>query len=75
MDTNDHARESLDAHPNDTADMNAPNTMDEVKSCLPAPPDSPGHNLPPTDPDSPMAWAVSKKIYVSAVSSAFTFVM
>ncbi|KAH6959533.1 major facilitator superfamily domain-containing protein [Fusarium avenaceum] len=34
-----------------------------------------GHNLSPTDPDSPMSWPFLKKAYVSATSFLFVFVI
>lgn len=53
------------------------NSMDEYKSkqCMRASSDSPGHNLSPMDPDSPMSWPLHKKVYTSAVSFAFAFVV
>jgi hypothetical protein len=48
---------------------------DEFESCLKAEPGSSGHNLSPTDPDSPMTWPFFKKVYVSAVSFVFVFVV
>ncbi|KAM6507131.1 hypothetical protein FALCPG4_018518 [Fusarium falciforme] len=48
---------------------------DEFESCLKAEPGSSGHNLSPTDPDSPMTWPFLRKVYVSAVSFAFVFVI
>ncbi|KAJ4264190.1 hypothetical protein NW762_005384 [Fusarium torreyae] len=34
-----------------------------------------GHNLSPTDPDSPMSWPYLKKVYASAVAFMFVFVI
>lgn len=34
-----------------------------------------GHNLSPTDPDSPMSWPFIQKAYVSAVAFFFVFTM
>ncbi|KAI5460431.1 major facilitator superfamily domain-containing protein [Mariannaea sp. PMI_226] len=57
--------------------MHATNTTshDETAPCLMPGSGSSGHNLLPTDPDSPMSWPILKKIYVSAVSFAFAFVV
>ena len=39
-------------------------------SPMPAPA---GHHLSPSDPDNPQNWSIFKKIYASAVATAFTF--
>ena len=38
-------------------------------------PSSGGHNMSPDDPDNPQNWPVLKKVFVSLVSSAFTWVV
>ncbi|KAI3317006.1 MFS general substrate transporter [Xylariaceae sp. AK1471] len=42
---------------------------------LPATSSSSGHNLSPTDPDSPMMWPLWKRCYVSSVAFSFAFVV
>lgn len=61
----------------DIETMNGRRTPDEEhEPCLKTGPrGSGGHNLSPTDPDSPMSWSFLKKAYVSAVSFTFVFVM
>lgn len=48
---------------------------DEHEPCIRTNAGSGGHNLSPTDPDSPMSWSILKKVYVSACSFFFVFVM
>ena len=48
---------------------------DEHRPCLPAQPGSQGHMLSSSDPDSPMQWPISKKVYTSVVASFFAFTM
>ncbi|KAL5586541.1 hypothetical protein FOBRF1_016411 [Fusarium oxysporum] len=48
---------------------------DEHEPCIRTNAGSGGHNLSPTDPDSPMSWSILKKVYVSACSFFFVFVI
>jgi hypothetical protein len=41
----------------------------------PAPPSAIGHHLPANDPDNPMNWPMTRRIYVSLVSWVFTAVV
>ena len=46
------------------------NTMKEMSSSMP---DAGGHMMAADDPDNPQNWPLSKKVYASAVSFAFSW--
>ena len=55
--------------------LNSSNSGDATKEMAGSTPAAGGHMMSATDPDNPQNWPVYKKVYVSVVAFAFSWVV